>query len=473
MMVIAALAAMPAFALNQSFNTAFLLNPRSVILNGPSIPLLLTVPPSPHHTRMRCSYKEDFQTLDQMSAPFTPSELRLPLGRQSSEEAEASDEEGKPKEANTGTVDPVMASTKNETVADVLNAAIKAMEGLTVAQLALYGGVTVAGLFILESILTSLEGVPLFPEALQLIGVLYTILLASRIFQGKSVNLTPSPVKAIMELVENGDSKFQRTNLPQDLDIQVLATIEKIAKERDEAVNEMEDLRRMADKYARVVVEKEAVEAVAMQLAKERDEALSEVTALKQAVDAMSDRMRSIEKVLQQELEPLKQSTIALETVALQLASERDSALKELSELKEVVARAKLSEEEKIALQSLASQLAEERDQALSENKKLEKILEEIQTARAPVAGLSPEKESFLKASIGAAGSPYIDLDKQYDDQKEQVDKFVSHLVDVYGAPPGWTAEYVKQFLDFSASKTKTVEKVTFSSSQPETEQPC
>lgn len=55
-----------------------------------------------------------------------------------------------------------------------------------------------------------------------------------------------------------------------------------------------------------------------------------QVIALKQAVDAMSDRMRTVENTLQQDLEPLKQSSQALETVALQLASERDSALKEV-----------------------------------------------------------------------------------------------------------------------------------------------
>lgn len=442
-------------------------------MNGPSTSPFLSLSRGSQRNAIRGSYKEDFQTLDKVSSPFTPSELRLPSEDQPAEAKGSLKEETRAKDAFPGTTDRVEArpdGIEYETLGDVISAAIKAVEGLTVAQLAIYGGVTAGGLYLMESILNSLEVLPLFSEAMQLIGVLYAVLLSSRIFQGKPLSFTPSPVKAIIDLVERGDTKIQRTSLtlPQDLDVQISAKLEKLAKERDDAVNEMEDLRRTAVNYARVVAEKEALEAVAMQLAKERDEAISEVTALKKAVDAMSDRMRAIEKMLEEELQPLKENTRALETVALQLASERDSALKEVSELREVVALAKGREEEKKALESLASQLAKEKDQALFENENLKKILANLQMPGAKPSGLDPEQEHFLKAHIGAAGPQHIDLDKQYDDQKDVVDKFVSHLVDEYGAPPDWTTEYVKQILD--ASRSETVVDIPFSSSQSEAE---
>lgn len=434
---------------------------------------------------VRCSYKEEQQALKQTSPPFTPSELTLPLASQSSPSPSPSspfpssspspspsplpspsdhDTEAKPAEA-------AVLPLKND---DLFSAASQTIEKMTVSQLALYGGLVAGGLYLVESILSSFDVLPLLPETLQIVGVLYTILLASRLFQGKPLSLTPSPVKAITELVERRGTMVQRTNLelPQDLDVRVLATMEKLSRERDDAVNKMENLRRRTADYARVVAEKEALETVAMQLAQERDEAMSEVIALKQAVDAMSDRMRTIEKTLQQELEPLKQSSRALETVALQLASERETALKELSELKEELALAKCKEEEKTALESVASQLAGERDQANSENERLKKILADLQTEVAPVPGLSPEQELFLKAHIDAAGLQFVDLAKPYEDQKEEIDKFVSHLVDEYGAPPGWTSEYLKRFLEESTSKSKTDLEISSSSSHSENESP-
>lgn len=48
---------------------------------------------------------------------------------------------------------------------------------------------------------------------------------------------------------------------------------------------------------------------------------------LKSAVDGMTERMRAIEAMLAQEVGELRQQNQALETVAIQLASERDSAL--------------------------------------------------------------------------------------------------------------------------------------------------
>jgi hypothetical protein len=55
------------------------------------------------------------------------------------------------------------------------------------------------------------------------------------------------------------------------------------------------------------------------------------VHKLKSAVDGMTERMRAIEAMLAQEVGELRQQNQALETVAIQLASERDSALNKVS----------------------------------------------------------------------------------------------------------------------------------------------
>eukprot|EP00250_Pteridium_aquilinum_P013627 c21464_g1_i1 orf=184-1542(+) len=417
---------------------------------------------------IRCaSYREDFQAVKQI----TPSELNIPLASQSSQpsptDSKVSDAGADKRPVSES--DAAMETSRKD--GDLFGKASQALENMTLAQLAIYGGFIAGGLYLLESILNSFEVLPLLPETLQIVGVLYAIVFASRLFQGKPLSLTPSPVQAITELVERRGTLLQKTNLelPQDLDARVLATMEQLSRERDDAVNKLEVLRRRVADYARVVAEKEALEAVAVQLAQERDEAMSEVIALKQAVDAMSDRMRTVENTLQQELEPLKQGSQALETVALQLASERDFALKELSELKEELALAKLKEEEKTALESLASQLAGERDQANLEKERLEEILVKLPGTSAQKPGLSPEQEMFFKGRIDAVGVQFIDLLKPYDDQKEEVDKFVSHLVEEYGAPSEWTLDYLKRFLEESASELR---KTSSSPSLPETGSP-
>lgn len=402
---------------------------------------------------IRCaSYKEDAQAVKQNVPSFTPSELTLPFASQAS----PFPRDPKLSERNSKPISEEGTMKSSQTDDDVVGKASRALEKMTVAQFAIYGGLIAGGLFLLDSILNSFEVLPLLPESLQIIGVLYAIFFARRFFQGKPLSLTPSPVRAIAEIVERRGSLVQTTNLelPQDLDARILATMEKLSRERDDAVNALEVLRRRVADYARVEAEKEALEAVAVQLAQERDEAMTEVIALKQAVDAMSDRMRTIETTLQQDLEPLKQNSQALESVALQLASERDSAMKELSELKDELALAKCKEEEKIALESLASELVEERDRANLENERLKEILASLPAASSEESGVSSQQELLLKQRINEAGVQFLSLGKPYDDQKEEVDKFVSSLAAEYGAPFEWTAEYLKRFLEESASKS-------------------
>ncbi|KAH7432102.1 hypothetical protein KP509_07G008500 [Ceratopteris richardii] len=404
------------------------------------------------------SYKEDSQVTKQSIPLSTPSVLDLPLASQSSQS---------PPESNERDVKPAVgaAGESSQSDAEILGTALRALGKTSSAQLAIYGGIIAGGIYLVESILNSFDGLPLLPETLQLVGVLYAIVLGSRLFQGKPVSLTPSPVKAIIELVDREGTLVQKTNLdlPQDLDVRIKARILQLSRERDEAVNKMKALERRVADFARVVAEKEALEAVAVQLAQERDEAMSEVIALKQAVDAMSDRMRNVENSLQSELEPLKRSSQALETVALQLASERDSALKELSDLKEQVNLSKYNEEEKAALESLALKLAAERDEANLENQRMKELLGKLSVAGKRDQGLSSEQEASLKERISASGMQFIDMSKPYEDQKEEVDKFVAHLVENYGAPAQWTEDYLKDILKDSSFKVQELQSSTTS----------
>ena len=89
----------------------------------------------------------------------------------------------------------------------------------------------------------------------------------------------------------------------------------------------------MGTQLGRVVAEKEALQAVAKQLSAERDEATAEVNALKVAVHSMTERMKSIEAMLEREVKELHHQNAALEGLALSLATERDGALAKVGRL--------------------------------------------------------------------------------------------------------------------------------------------
>jgi hypothetical protein len=91
------------------------------------------------------------------------------------------------------------------TVSEALQEAKKhvGIDGL--AKLALFGGVASVGLLLSGAVLTSLELLPLAPEALQIIGVAYSLLLASQLLQGKPAEFAVSPIKAVLELVDSGN----------------------------------------------------------------------------------------------------------------------------------------------------------------------------------------------------------------------------------------------------------------------------
>lgn len=129
-----------------------------------------------------------------------------------------------------------------------------------------------------------------------------------------------------------------------------------------------------------------------------------EVNALKATVESMSDRMKGIEAMLEREVGQLRSQNQALETVALQLAQERNVAMEETAILK---AR---SEAEKQALEAVAMQLAQERDDALAE-------LDSLKQKMANMGSRSRNRSS----------SKTIDLSKQ---------TLMSHVVDELEVQP-------------------------------------
>lgn len=96
---------------------------------------------------------------------------------------------------------------------------------------------------------------------------------------------------------------------------------------------QLEQLRAVGTQLGRVVAEKEALQAVAKQLSAERDEATAEVNALKVAVHSMTERMKSIEAMLEREVKELHHQNAALEVLALSLATERDGAVLKVGRL--------------------------------------------------------------------------------------------------------------------------------------------
>ncbi|KAL2611750.1 hypothetical protein R1flu_023442 [Riccia fluitans] len=392
-----------------------------------------------------CSATEDYSP-----AKETPKQkLNLPF---SSEEAPRSDDSI----STDATAAVFSEDEKTGTVYEVLEEALKAVKeapALTVAQWLLLGGVGTFGLVISNSIMKTLAFFPFAPEALQTVGVGYSLLVASQLLQGRSISFPPpSPFKAIVQLVDYGQTSTGTTIQIKPEDDPVLRNL---VKERDVAVRQMQEMKRTAVNIARVKAEKEALEAVSLQLADERDGAMAEVAALKDAVVAMTNRIKAIEEMLDREVSHLKKQNEALETVALQLAAERDSALQEAEDLKETARAYSQLQEEMQGLETVAVELAQERDTALAEIEDLKKVVANLREAASTASGLSSEQELFIKARVRALRSQFIDVDRAYDEQKEEVDRFIGHLVHEYGAPQDWTNDYIRQFLDTSATKSK------------------
>lgn len=301
------------------------------------------------------------------------------------------------------------------TVTKALQQAKQQLGKQGVAKLTLFGGAAAVGVFLSGAVLASLEVLPVVPEAMQAVGLAYSVVVASRVIRGAPEKFKVSPIRAVLEIVEEGGKMTkQRTSLvmPQDLDKDTVAAMERLARERDRAVNQVAEMKRRTAEYSQVLSEKEALETVALQLAEERETAMAEVNTLKSAVESMSDRMKGIEAMLEKEVGQLRSQNQALETVALQLAQERKVAMEETANLK---AR---SESEKQALEEVAMQLAQERDDALAELGSLRKV----------VANMGSSASSDIRTQLqdGHVEPPQQDIGSL----------IVSHVVDEFEAQP-------------------------------------
>ncbi|GJP31353.1 hypothetical protein CLOM_g11995 [Closterium sp. NIES-68] len=342
-------------------------------------------------------------------------------------------------------------------VGEVVRGAVRAVEDApveTVGTAAAASGLAVLGVVFATSLLGSLDSVPLAPEFMQTIGVVYCALVARQYFTKRKIPAAPTPITAIQTLFPNiasdesaPDSPASR--IPEGVGEGVQGRLRALEAERDVAVAAAGEMRRAGQEMARVVAEKEALEAVALQLADERDSAIAEVTALKTAVNAMTERMRAIEAMLASEVQRLQEQNLALETVALQLADERDSAIKQASELRAAFEAQR--EEDKRVLEMLAAQLIEERNAAVKEVHELKQVVAGLAEATGAGSGLTQEMEAFIRSRVRAVRSQFVDISKPYSQQEEAVNVFVAHLVEEFGAPREWTQRYIRQFLDASS----------------------
>ncbi|XP_024387960.1 uncharacterized protein [Physcomitrium patens] len=281
----------------------------------------------------------------------------------------------RPKEAKK-TLEAAKEKFGEETVTRQFQESTRELEKQGTTKIALLCGAATFGFIISGTLLTSLEVFPLVPEAMQLVGLAYSVLVVSRVIREEPEKFKVSPVRAVIEILDEGEEK---TNLmlPRDLDEGTVAAMEQLVRERDIAVNQREEMRRQSLILSQVRVEKEALEVVALQLAEERERAVSEANGLKRTVESISERMKGVEGILEIEVDQLKKQKQILETVAGQLAQERNVAIEEVDKLK---AR---SEAEKRALEEVAMQLAKERDDALAEIESVRNILANMQSISA------------------------------------------------------------------------------------------
>eukprot|EP00850_Spirogloea_muscicola_P001920 SM000007S20880 [mRNA] locus=s7:743163:745546:+ [translate_table: standard] len=347
-------------------------------------------------------------------------------------------------------------------VGTALKRASEAVEKAPVSSVgtaALYSGVATLGTLVAGSVLGSVDVLPLVPEAIQLLGFAYCSVIASRFVTSKQLDLTPlSPIKTFLSLVEQPQLPALAKSLviPESVDQDVVGVLQELAGQRDSAISQLGEMKKAVKGLTSVKAEKEALEAVALQLAQERDNAVSQVMALKGAVDAMTERMKAIEAMLEQEVKQLKQQNQALETVALQLAAERDSAIHKAKELQEQVEVGFGVLKEKKDLETFAVEMTAERDSAMAEIAELKEVVAGLSSSGS-ASRLTPEQEIFIKARIRSIRADYIDINKSYDEQSSAVDKLVNHLVHEYGAPSEWTKDYMVNFLESSSSSGRSL----------------
>jgi hypothetical protein len=162
-------------------------------------------------------YQDESPVLEEKVKPLQPAELNLPL------EITPTSHETLHSRKGLETAAQMLGLGSRQQMKEALQAAKKKYGKMTVsealkeakkhvgkdglAKLALFGGVASVGLLLSSAVLTSLELLPLAPEALQIIGVSYSLLLASQLLQGKPAEFAVSPIKAVLELVDSGNIK--------------------------------------------------------------------------------------------------------------------------------------------------------------------------------------------------------------------------------------------------------------------------
>jgi len=100
------------------------------------------------------------------------------------------------------------------TVTKALQQAKQQLGKQGVAKLTLLGGAAAVGLFLSGAVLTSLEVLPVVPEAMQAVGLAYSVVVASRVIRGAPEKFKVSPIRAVLEIVEEGGKMTkQRTSL--------------------------------------------------------------------------------------------------------------------------------------------------------------------------------------------------------------------------------------------------------------------
>jgi len=160
-------------------------------------------------------YQDESPVLEEEVKPLQPAELNLPL------EMTPTSHETLDSRKGLETAGQMLGLGSRQQMKEALQAAKKKYGKMTVsealqeakkrvgkdglAKLALFGGVASIGLLLSGAVLTSLELLPLAPEALQIIGVAYSLVLASQLLQGKPAEFAVSPIKAVLELVDSGN----------------------------------------------------------------------------------------------------------------------------------------------------------------------------------------------------------------------------------------------------------------------------
>lgn len=208
-------------------------------------------------TQVTSSYSEDFPVVkEKLNEKKKNQELNLPL--QPKKESKTTPTSTSP---SSFEVKEALKAAKEkygeEMVTKNLKEVKKKFGKQGVGKLMLFGGAATLGLILSGAVLTSLEVLPLVPEAMQAVGLAYSVLVASRVIQGKKQTFTMSPVKAVIEIIDVGKkSQKERTSLvlPEDLEEGVVVAMERLAMERDTAVNQVQQMKMQA---SRILAEKE------------------------------------------------------------------------------------------------------------------------------------------------------------------------------------------------------------------------